>query len=395
MDGVRCLRWLPPHRPQIHISNHKSGSFNPYPSTTPLAQQIAWGVTLLKFATVEDEGHWRGLTYWSPFVAEPEEDKTVGFYLKHPMRGAFLMLGHAYAGFHYDQITPYWRLDRARPLTIWLVLSSAIVFLGVVRMTAIVIARDLDADRAFAIATVAPVRGFAGVAGDGVPVRYRGIRDAVDSGRRMDRRPGRRVRGGRGSARGCSCTSPFRSCTTRCCCKVRISSFRSILLATSLSSAMLAADTGAPPRVPLHWLWNERETDSTYTVSAERREWLVRERGYADMDAIAYVDARPASRSRPLMCFYAAAPRTDTLCTISALEQRIVRSLGYEEIGVEGFMQSERVAGSIVLYRVSRAYGEGDKDREHRFVVSQDELVRLRKLGWTYDGSKGFVYPGP
>ncbi|MET0683291.1 MAG: hypothetical protein ABWZ29_08125 [Casimicrobiaceae bacterium] len=141
--------------PQIHISNHKSGSFNPYPSTTPLAQQIAWGVTLLKFATVEDEGHWRGLTYWSPFVAEPEEDKTVGFYLKHPMRGAFLMLGHAYAGFHYDQITPYWRLDRARPLTIWLVLSSAIVFLGVVRMTAIVIARDLDADRAFAIATVA------------------------------------------------------------------------------------------------------------------------------------------------------------------------------------------------------------------------------------------------
>ncbi|MET0683292.1 MAG: hypothetical protein ABWZ29_08130 [Casimicrobiaceae bacterium] len=158
---------------------------------------------------------------------------------------------------------------------------------------------------------------------------------------------------------------------------------------------MLAADTGAPPRVPLHWLWNERETDSTYTVSAERREWLVRERGYADMDAIAYVDARPASRSRPLMCFYAAAPRTDTLCTISALEQRIVRSLGYKEIGVEGFMQSERVAGSIVLYRVSRAYGAGEKDREHRFVVSQDELVRLRKLGWTYDGSKGFVYPGP
>ncbi len=52
------------------------------------------------------------------------------------------------------EIKPYWRLDRARPLTIWLVLSSAIVFLGVVRMTAIVLARDLDADRAFAIATV-------------------------------------------------------------------------------------------------------------------------------------------------------------------------------------------------------------------------------------------------
>jgi len=139
--------------PQIYISKHKSGSFNPYPSTTPLGQQIAWGITLLKFATVEDEGHWRGLTYWSPFVAEPDEDKTAGFYLRYPLRGAFLMLAHAYAGFHYDEIKPYWRLDRARPMTIWLVLSSAIVFLGVTRMAGIVLARDLDADRAFAIAT--------------------------------------------------------------------------------------------------------------------------------------------------------------------------------------------------------------------------------------------------
>ena len=176
---------------------------------------------------------------------------------------------------------------------------------------------------------------------------------------------------------------------------MRISGCRSILFALSLSSAALAADSGAPPRVPLHWLWHERETDSTYTISAERREWLVRERGYADMGPLGYVDARPGPRSRPLMCFYAAAPRTDTLCTISAREQRIARSLGYEEIGVEGFVQSERIAGSVVLYRVFRAYGDGDKDREHRFVVSQDELVRLRKLGWTYDGSKGFVYPGP
>ena len=176
---------------------------------------------------------------------------------------------------------------------------------------------------------------------------------------------------------------------------MRISRFRPLLLALSLAPAWLAADTGAPARIPLHWLWNERATDSTYTVSAERRDRLVRERGYADMGPIGYVDARQVRHSRPLLCFYAGAPRTDTSCTISALEQRLARALGYEEIGVEGFVPSERVADSIVLYRVSRAYGEGNKDREHRFVVSQDELVRLRKLGWTYDGSKGFVYPAP
>jgi hypothetical protein len=89
------------------------------------------------------------------------------------------------------------------------------------------------------------------------------------------------------------------------------------------------------------------------------------------------------------------APKTDTSCTISRLEQRLARALGYEETGIEGFVPTERVAGSIVLFRVSRAYGEGNKDREHRFVVDPDELERLRKLGWTYDGSKGFVYQLP
>jgi hypothetical protein len=140
--------------PQVYISKQHSNSFNPYPSTTVFSQQIPIGITLLKFATVEDEGHWRGLTYWSPWVAEPEEEKTPEFYVRHPARGGFLVLTHAYAGFHYDQLMPYWQLDRARPFTIWLVLSSAIVFLGIVRMTAIVGERGLDADRAFAIATL-------------------------------------------------------------------------------------------------------------------------------------------------------------------------------------------------------------------------------------------------
>jgi hypothetical protein len=141
--------------PQVYISHQKSGSFNPYPTTALLSHQIAGGIGMLKYATVEDEGHWRGLMHLSPFVAEPDDDKTAGFYLDHPTRAAILMLAHAYAGFHYDQIMPFWQLQRARPLTIWLVLSSAIFFLGVVRMTDIVLARKLNADGAFAIGTFA------------------------------------------------------------------------------------------------------------------------------------------------------------------------------------------------------------------------------------------------
>ena len=158
--------------------------------------------------------------------------------------------------------------------------------------------------------------------------------------------------------------------------------------------ATVAAAPGASPRIPLHWLWNEQQNDSAYAVSAERRDRLVRERGYADMGTIAYVDALPAPHARPLKCLYSPAPRTDTFCSISQLEHRIVRDLGYEEVATEGFVQRLRVPGSVALFRMSRAFGDGT-DREHRFVISQDELVRLRKQNWTYDGAKGYVYPPP
>ncbi len=159
-------RWLPSFAivlvtgclligPQIYIAKEKADSFNPYPNTALFSTQVAFGISLLKYATVEDEGHWRGLTFYSPFVTEPEEDKTLQFYLDHPARAAFLMLGHAYAGFHYDQIMPYWPLASAHALTIWLVLTSAVVFLGVIRMTNVVVSGALDPDGAFAIATFA------------------------------------------------------------------------------------------------------------------------------------------------------------------------------------------------------------------------------------------------
>ena len=92
--------------------------------------------------------------------------------------------------------------------------------------------------------------------------------------------------------------------------------------------------------------------------------------------------------------YFAAAARTNTFCSTSPFEQRLIRSMGYEEIGSEGFVQTVPVTGNTVLYRLSRSYGDG-RDREHRFVTSGDEFLRLRKLGWGYDGSKGFVYGSP
>ena len=370
--------------PQIYISKQHSDSFNPYPSTTVLSQQIPIGITLLKFATVEDEGHWRGLTYWSPYVAEPEDEKTAAFYLRYPIRGALVLLTHAYAGFHYDQLLPYWQIARARPFTIWLALSSAIVFLGVARMGVIVATGQLDADRAFAIGTfLLCVGSLVFVATES---RFGIIGFAMLSITVAEWL-------GSGPVR-----TEWRWLAPALILYLVLSFLCNAQLLKSADidrPAAITAETATPARVPLYWLHHAAETDSTYTVSVARRDRLVREHGYADMGPIGYVDAVARPRSRPLKCFHIGPPKTDTTCMTSALEQRIVGALGYEEIGIEGYVPTERVADAIVLYRISRAYGAGNRDREHRFVVDPDELERLRKLGWTYDGSKGFVYRVP
>ena len=65
--------------PQVYISKQKSASFNLYPSANLLSTQIAWSIDLLKYGTVEDERHWRGLTDFSPSVAAPNQEKTIRF----------------------------------------------------------------------------------------------------------------------------------------------------------------------------------------------------------------------------------------------------------------------------------------------------------------------------
>jgi hypothetical protein len=168
-----------------------------------------------------------------------------------------------------------------------------------------------------------------------------------------------------------------------------------VVVFTALQALAVAASaTGDLSRVPLHWLWNEQQTDSAYTVDAGRLALFVHERGYVDMGVLAYVDALPSANGRPLKCFYFPAPRTDTFCSMSLIEQRTVRALGFAYTSDEGYLRVHPSEGTIPLFRLSRRYGNGD-DREHRFVISEEELVRMRKQGWELDGVKGYVSTTP
>jgi len=168
-----------------------------------------------------------------------------------------------------------------------------------------------------------------------------------------------------------------------------------VAVVTALQALAVAVSAaGDLPRVPLHWLWNEQQNDSAYTVDAGRLALFVHERGYVDMGVLAYVDVLPSANGRPLKCFYFPAPRTDTFCSTSLIEQRTVRAMGFAYTSDEGYLRVHPSEGTIPLFRLSRSYRNSD-DREHRFVISEEELVRMREQGWVLDGVKGYVSTTP
>ncbi len=166
----------------------------------------------------------------------------------------------------------------------------------------------------------------------------------------------------------------------------------SFILVTSFPwFAITASASVESPRVALHWLRHERQTDSAYTVDAETRDRMVREQGYVDMGVLAYVDSASTPYARPLKCFYSP-PHSNTFCSTSRIEERIIRAMGYTYVSEEGYVRIQKTEGTVALFRLSRVYANIE-DREHRFVISTEEVERLRKQGWAFDGVKGYVFP--
>jgi hypothetical protein len=119
--------------PQSLISVRHAGTLNPYPARAVLQAQFAWGVEMYKYATVREEGEWRGLPYFSPYATDTEVPKALSAY-RDPTVAATLVLAHVYAIAVQDQLLPYWDVSGAAVITPWLLLSVALLFLGAARM---------------------------------------------------------------------------------------------------------------------------------------------------------------------------------------------------------------------------------------------------------------------
>lgn len=140
---------VPLFAPQMYASKLKHDSWMPYPYTEVFSLQINWGIDMLKYATVKDRGGWRALPYRTPFANQDVPEKSLRYYVDHPTRGLVLALSHVYAGFHYDVPTPYWVVVRPPLLTLSLLLSSAIVFLGLYGVVTACFSRPVSAETVF------------------------------------------------------------------------------------------------------------------------------------------------------------------------------------------------------------------------------------------------------
>ena len=205
--------------PQVYISKQHSDSFNPVSvdhacsrSTFPSASRCS------SSRPSRTKGIGAGSPIGRPTSPSRRRRRPADFYLDHPARGAFLVLTHVYAGFHYDQLKPYWQLDRARPLTIWLVAVVRHRLPGR-RADGRSLSSPARLERRSRVRDrhAGPVRGVARVRGGRVAVRHRRIRDAVDHrlAEWLGSRPSR-ARAGVARSRRCSCTSCCPSSTTRC-----------------------------------------------------------------------------------------------------------------------------------------------------------------------------------
>lgn len=116
--------------------------------------------------------------------------------------------------------------------------------------------------------------------------------------------------------------------------------------------------------------------------------------GYTSDIPMMFACAQPFAAT-PLYRLYKWLPATDHFYTTSASDVRGAQSIGYNYEGVEGYVFTVQVAGSVPLYGLSVCFLVGGNcDVEHRYTISTDSRTSLVNAGWNYEGIVGYVFDG-
>lgn len=124
------LLMLPALAPQVAINQALFERATPLPAGGLGSDQLQWGIANLKYATAPaDEGEVR-MFYANPLAGTLRGDEGVGWYLRHPLRGAATLSTKFVGAFDFDYVMPYaW--ERHPPLQwLWRGLSLSLLLAG-------------------------------------------------------------------------------------------------------------------------------------------------------------------------------------------------------------------------------------------------------------------------
>ncbi|GAA4783501.1 hypothetical protein [Lysobacter hankyongensis] len=170
--------------------------------------------------------------------------------------------------------------------------------------------------------------------------------------------------------------------------KTRIGIFALLMV---FSTGSIGQITPQPPLVALRSAYNAQYTDHFYTIDAQQHATAVGNHGYANTGILAYMEKTQQPSTRPFKRFFKGAPQLDHFYTASATEESQVLAAGYVYEGIEGYIYTTQVPGSVPMYRAAK-YDGATGDLVHKYTLSSTELYNLTTQGWGSDGLQGYVY---
>lgn len=162
------------------------------------------------------------------------------------------------------------------------------------------------------------------------------------------------------------------------------------------------APHSTPPLVPLYMAYSASSTDHFYTVDLDQYNIAI-SYGFAPKGVVAYLESTNAPNTQPFRRYYASA-LTDHFYTHLVSEQEYVLDVNHERPaserweyeGVEGYIYTTKVPGSIALYRLNKyTINGGNGDLDHYYTTSLTQKDAYVRQGWLYDGIAGYVYSSP
>ncbi|WP_152566141.1 MULTISPECIES: hypothetical protein [Lysobacter] len=165
---------------------------------------------------------------------------------------------------------------------------------------------------------------------------------------------------------------------------------RNALLLSLLACAPATAAIYAPPPAyyPLYQTYNPTITDYFYTLNYYEAYGAA---GYQGPSVFTYVEKTPQPSTVALRRYWKGSPQNDHIYLTDQFPEEIsyVLNNGFVYEGIEGYIYTQQVPGSLPVHRLNYNYGNGDL--MHKYVTSEAERQALVQQGWGYDRVQGYV----